>query len=71
MEASLTSKRLSWESTMSFGKHKGKMLLVVLATDKPWLRWAWENELHTAHPEIAFIFENVTPVEMKRILTSK
>lgn len=63
--------KICWETRMPFGKHKGVMLHVVLATDKPWLRWCWENEIHMARPEVAFIFENISSNAMKDILRAR
>lgn len=63
-------KAIGWESRLRFGKHKGKTLLQVLTKDKPRLRYCYEQKLHTVHKELEFLFQDISPAELNRILRS-
>lgn len=58
--------KITWQSQITFGKHKGEKLLTAWIKDKDWFKWAIEEGLANTRPEIFFVLEEMTQAERKQ-----
>jgi hypothetical protein len=60
---------VDWKTELSFGKHKGKTLISILASDKEYLAWAFWFRLEEKYPELQWLKDNISTKEMHAILS--
>jgi|GEM_PF-5363709 len=56
-----------WNSKISFGKHRGCSLLNLLITEKQYLTWAYDVELHLKYEELFWLFDNLSIAEKREL----
>jgi len=64
----VSTEKMSWKTTLTFGKYEGKSLIAVLATDKEYLAWCFWFKIEEKYPELQWLKQNLKPKELSEIL---